>query len=231
MAMYGWEMVLRSLVIFASLLIWTRILGRKIVTHLTFFDFVAGIAIGSISANIMFYDEIPLIASLAGLSVFALLTLVIDFVTMKSGVARKMFMSEPIPIIEHGRLLTANMSKSRLTYSELLLLLRKKDVFYLDEVDLAYFEVDGTISVLRKSPMQPAVRADCAGNPPPPRGKPLVFVLDGRVQRNNLREAGKDEAWLEEHLRKAGDGAVGDVAFMQWDRSGRSYIQLRDKDD
>ncbi|HZG85041.1 DUF421 domain-containing protein [Paenibacillus sp.] len=224
--MVWWEAAGRSAAVFLALLVWTRILGKKVISQMTFFDFVAGVAIGSIGANAMFNRTIPFSAELLGLSVFCAIALLSDYVSLKSIVGRKVLDSESSIVIKDGKILEEGMTKARLTVDGLLLLLRKKDVFYVDEVELAYFEVDGTLSVLRKAGAMPATREDVASSKPS-RGRPQALVIDGKLMPYSIREAGKDEAWVERELRRRGIADVADVMFMQVDGSGNVYVDVR----
>jgi len=224
--MIWWEIAGRSAAVFLALLFWARILGKKVISQMTFFDFVAGVAIGSIGANVMLNRSTPFGAELLGLSVFCAMALLSDIVSLKSIIGRKVLDSEPSIIIKDGKILEEGMTKARLTVDGLLLMLRKKDVFYVDEVELAYFEVDGTISVLRKAGAMPATREDVS-SVKPSRGRPQALIIDGKVMPDSLREAGKDAAWVEGELRSRGISDVGDVMFMQVDQAGNVYVDAR----
>jgi len=228
--MIWWEIAGRAAVVFIALLVWARILGKKIISQMTFFDFVAGVAIGSIGANMMFNRSVPFGAMLVGASVFCALALASDFVSLKSFLGRKLLDSEPTMVIRNGRILEEGMEKSRLTVDGLLQLLRKNSVFYLDEVELAYFEVDGTLSVLRKASTLPSTRED-VGVAKPSRGRPQAIIVDGKLLPNSLEEAKKDEAWMQAQLRNANVGRVEDVAFMQVDEQGVVYIDTKQDPD
>jgi uncharacterized membrane protein YcaP (DUF421 family) len=99
------EMILRTLVVFIVLYLWCRILGKKLLSQITFFDFVAGITLGTISGSIMFRPNITLITGLAGLSVFALFALSLDVLAFKSFRGRKIINSEPTLLIKNGKIL------------------------------------------------------------------------------------------------------------------------------
>lgn len=222
--MSGWEMGWRAAAVFLALLVWARILGKKLISQMTFFDFVAGVAIGSIGSNMMFDRDIPFWIALVALSVFCLMAVISDYVSLKSLLGRKVLDSEPLPLIRDGEILEEGMEKARMTMDGLLMQLRKQNVFYVDEVQLAFFEMDGSVTALRKPEAAYATRKDVAAAPLASRGRPHAVVIDGKVLKDSLREAGKDEAWLNAVLRERGIGDVGEVALLQVDETDRVFL-------
>jgi len=221
-----WEVLIRASVAFVVLLLWSRILGKKLISQMTFFDFVAGISLGSITGSLILSNTISLTTGLLGLSCFALLALLVDLATVKWITGRKLFNGEPILIIQNGKILEQGLRKTRLTMDQLLMNLRKKDIFYVDEVDLAFLETDGTISVLKKTELLPVTRQDlqlAAGS----RGQSQSVIIDGQVMDNSLAGAGKDLEWLKQVLKQRGISRMEDVVLAQVDQQGNLYIDTR----
>jgi uncharacterized membrane protein YcaP (DUF421 family) len=221
------EMAIRTAIVFFALYVWCRILGRKLISQITFFDFVSGITLGTISGSIMFSQYVPLTVGLVGLSLFALFALIIDIMVLKSFRARKILDSEPTLIVKNGEVLEEGMKKARLTMDDLLMLLRKKNVFYVDEVDTALFEIDGTVSVLKKSKSLPVTPKDLK-IVSSSRGLPQTFIIDGEILENSLDAIGKDKLWVESILHSKGISKVDDVALAQIDQQDQVYIDKRD---
>ncbi|MEY2373343.1 YetF domain-containing protein [Lysinibacillus capsici] len=59
-------------------------------------------------------------------------------------------MGQPIILIRKGKIMEDALRKTRLDIDSLNSLLRKKNVFAVSEVEYAFFEIDGTLSVMRK---------------------------------------------------------------------------------
>jgi uncharacterized membrane protein YcaP (DUF421 family) len=211
------EALIRGSIVFIGLMIWARILGKKLISQMTFFDFVAGVAIGSIGGSMILIKDIPLYIGLLGLSVFCLWALLSDVVSLKSFFMRKVLEGEPTLIIKNGQILDATMSRIRLNMHDLLMLLRKKDVFYVDQVDTAYLETNGTLTVLKKAEYLPATRGDLniIG---PSRGLVKPVIMDGQILTNNLQSFGKDEAWIQSELAAKGITSVNNIALAQMDQ-------------
>lgn len=221
------EILIRTLITFIVAYILCRILGKKLISQMTFFDFVAGISIGTIIGSIMFSKDIKLTVGLIGLIFFFFIVLLIDILVVKSFILRKIFNGESTIIIKHGKILEEGMKKARLNMDELLLKLRKKNVFYLDEVDIAIFETDGSLSVLQKPESQPATRKDLALTTSS-RGYAQAIIIDGQVLDSTLTMIGKNQEWLDSILQSQGISNVSDVFFAQVDEQNNAYIDIRD---
>ena len=223
------EMLIKTLIIFITLYMLSRILGKKLISQMTFFDFVAGVTLGSISASLLFTANIPIHVGIASLIFFALLSLVLDFSSMKSLRFQKILNGEPAIIIQNGMIREKEMIRARLTMNELLFLLRKKDTFYLDEVELAIFETDGTLSVLKKVQNQPVTKIESQTHLYSlPRGITKTVIIDGKVIHENLEQTGKDEAWLFSVLKTNGIEDVSQVSIAQVDELGKVFIDRND---
>ena len=220
------EMIIRTAVSFIVLYIMARILNKKLISQMTFFDFLAGVSMGSIVGSMIFTSNVRLDIGLAGLVLFGLLVLIIDVWAVKSFRARKIFNSEPTVLMKNGKILEEGMVKVRLTMDQLLGQLRKKGIFYLDEVELAVLETDGTVSVLRHPLALPATRGD-VNSIKPSRGQPQVFILNGHLLASSLQAMGKDKQWVENTLRERGITDMRDVIVAQMDTQNRVYIDTR----
>jgi uncharacterized membrane protein YcaP (DUF421 family) len=221
-----WEILLRTVCAFLVLLFWSRILGKKLVSQMTFFDFITGVTFGAIGGNVIFNKRNSLTVDLLVLSLFALMALLADFISLKSIRGRRILQSEPKTLIRNGTIDRGMMSKNRLTFEDLLMHLRKKDVFHLDEVNDAFFETDGSISVIKKPAVMPVVRKDIhvtADN----RGVPRTLIMDGHILDKSLAMIGKDRKWLVNTLRDAGAGDVHDVMVAQIDQLGTFTVKMK----
>jgi len=220
------EMSVRVLSSFIVLYVMCRILGKKLISQMTFFDFVAGVSLGSITASFIFTSAVPKKVGLYGLFLFAILALVLDFIVLKSFKGRKVLNDEPTLIIKNGKILEEGMGKARLTVDELLFQLRKKNIFYLDEVELAFFETDGTVSALKMTNQMPPTKQDM-NIQTPSRGLPQTFIIDGKILPNSLKTLGKNEEWVKEVLKNKGITDIGHVSVAQMDQLGNIYIDHR----
>jgi len=143
--------VLRSIASFILLMIVTRVMGRKAISQMTFFDLAVVITLGTLAASVgMSTDTSSTSATIVMLS-FVVLGFMTDFFHLKSFFFRKLVNSEPVVLIKNGNIIRSNMQNTRVTMDSLNALLREKNVFNVADVEFAVFENDGQLSVLPKS--------------------------------------------------------------------------------
>lgn len=197
------EVVIRSVIAYVTLLVLGRVIGRKMISRITFFDFIIGVTLGSLAVRISLGNESSLFSGILSAATMTTLVLLTDFLNLKSLLFRRLEEGEPILVIQQGKLLDANIVKAKLSVSKLLMLLRQKDVFQLQDVDYALMETDGQLSVWLKPDKMPPT----AGEMQVAKLEnqlPVDLIVDGKVLRQNLRASGHDEAWLRRRLLSFG---------------------------
>ncbi|MDP3050345.1 MAG: DUF421 domain-containing protein, partial [Eubacteriales bacterium] len=103
--------ILRSAAAFFLLLFVCRLMGKKLISHLTFFDFATGITIGALAAAMSIRLGVPVIHAATALIVWTVLTILVDLTILKSVPVRKIIDGEPTIIIQNGKLLEKNMAR------------------------------------------------------------------------------------------------------------------------
>jgi len=219
------QMALRSVAAFIILLFMTRLMGKKQISQLTFFDYVVGISIGSIAAAISFDRTLPILNGLASLLVWSLFPILLGYLTMKSYKIRMIIEGSPSVLIKNGKVHEENLVKNRLTIDELMLLLRQKNAFKLADVEFAVLETDGNLSVLKKSDSKPIMPKDINLFKINER-EPRIILMDGHVMEKTLDELGYSKEWLKDEIRKKGVNDFRDIFLAQIDGNGNIYIDL-----
>lgn len=218
---------LRATILYTTLLILARIMGKKMISQMTFFDFVVGIVIGSVAATSAIG---PYSASLASgitiLIVLTILVLLIGFFHIKSFAIRKLVDSEPVVFIEKGQIVEKNMQKERFTMEELTSLLREKNIFSIADVEFAILETDGKLSVLPKSEKQPLKPADlCISTPY--QGLTKDIIIDGNIMEENLANTQRNKTWLTKQLSMYNVKGINEVFYAGLDSNGNLYVSKR----
>src|SRR5699024_4215712 len=85
------EMILRTTGAFLMLLIMTRFMGRKQLSQLTFFNYITGIALGSIAANIAIKTNVHYLDGMTSILWWSLLTILVGYIGLKFSTARVAF--------------------------------------------------------------------------------------------------------------------------------------------
>ena len=114
------------------------------------------------------------------------------------------------------------MKRCRLNLEELYEELRAQSITDISQVEYAVLETDGTMSVILFPEFRPATARDL-GLKPRDTGYPVIIINDGKLMRDNLRIAGRDEVWLRQELKRRGASGPGDVYLLMLDAAGGVY--------
>ncbi|MGV2966919.1 DUF421 domain-containing protein [Paenibacillus sp. FSL L8-0435] len=221
-----WVVTVRSIIAFITLIIYTRVLGKQQMGNLTYFDYINGITIGSIAGT--FATELSSKAWIhfVALTIFTVITIIFQFMTMKNRTLSKLMDSDPTLVIQNGKILEQNLHKMRVKFDELTVMLRQKDVFDITTLDYAIMEPDGSLSVVLKPENQPLTAKDMHMHPP--KSKLMTeLIIDGVLIKQNLSERNKDIQWLTEQLKKQ-KVTIQDIAFAAILPNDKLYIDLFD---
>ncbi|MCL6547916.1 MAG: DUF421 domain-containing protein [Alicyclobacillus sp.] len=219
-----WEVLYQSIIAFVVLLILARVMGKRQLSQLTFFDYIVGITVGNIAAS-WSLDDVKTRHALISLVIWTGLSLVVAFIQRKSYRGRILIDGRPTVLVEHGKVLEHNLKKVNLSVEEMMALLRQKDVFKLSDVEYAILETTGKISVMKKSDLQPLTPRD-AGTPVTEEHPPRMLIIDGHVMEKSLEDAGYSKAWLLGEIMKQGARDFSDVFLAQVDSNGNVYVDL-----
>ena len=218
--------VLRSVAVYCLALLLARLIGRKLISQMTFFDFIVGISMGSIVANAMIGKEATTLSSVIALITMSMLTIGIAYVHMKSFKARKIMNSEPTTIVHNGIIIEENMKNIRLTINELMMKLREKNAFNLADVEFAIMETDGQLSVLSKADKRP-VTPDQMNIKVTSTGLMKDIIIDGVLMEENLKAAEIDKNWVNSQLKTQDIKDISEVFYAGMDNGKILYISKR----
>lgn len=191
-----------SLLSIATLFIITKIMGHKQVSQLDFFDYVCGITIGSIGAELATNLEEP-IQPLIALGIYGVVSIILNFLTSKFPRTRKYINGTPTILMSFGKIYRKNLKKAKLDLSEFMLLCREAGYFDLEEIQIAVFEHNGKLSILPKAANRPATPEDLK-IPAKATQIGVEVIMDGQILSDNLSRSGKDEKWLKNQLKLQG---------------------------
>lgn len=222
----GIVILVRSTVTFFTMLILTRVLGKRQLSQLNFFDYVLGITIGSIAASLSIDPDLKFTPAWLGLVLWAFWGLVISSLGLYSRRLRKIFDGEPTLLMQNGQVLEGALKRLNYNIDDLRMQLRSQGVFSLGEVEFAILEPGGQLSVLKKSQLLPVTPADL-NIPTEYKGPATELITDGRIIHENLKQLGLSTEWLDEEVRRRGHDVL-DVYYAELDTQGNLYIDLHD---
>lgn len=211
------QVVLTTFLSVVVLLIITRILGYRQLSELSLFDYVNGITIGSIAAELATAEKREMIGPIfVAMVIYGLATLFVAFLTDKSLVLRRIITGKPIILVDNGTLLYKNFKKARLDISEFLMKCRNNGYFDLSQINTAILEPNGRVSFIPSAIYKPTTAEDL--KLVPKQDKVIAdVVLDGKIVQSNLKSIGKDEKWLIGALHSEGIDNISELFLVTCD--------------
>lgn len=225
--MPDWLIVLlRSLFILILLFIITKLLGKKQISQLSFFEYITGITIDDIGAELATKMEQSLVNGVVAIATFSIAPFLTGYISMKSKPIRNVLEGQGTVFIQDGKVLEDNMKKEKYTTDELLELLRTKDVFNVSDVEYAVLEATGDLNVLLKKENQPLTAKDLDLKLASIK-EPQTVIMDGEILDEPLSTSGNSRLWLKTELIKQGV-TVENVFLGQINTYGELTVDLYD---
>ena len=221
----GLIVLVRGIIGFFTLLIFTRILGKQQVGQLTFFDYVVGITIGSTASTLTTDLTSSAWAHWVGLLTWTVLCFSLQLITLKSKTAEKFLDGEPTIIITNGKVLEKSMKKFRYTIGDLLPQLRDKGIFDLNEIAYAVLEKDGKLSILKKTEYDSVTPKDLKLETPTD-SIDIEVIYDGSILKDNLASINRNEKWLMIKLKKQDINDAAEVFLATYNATSGLFIDL-----
>lgn len=202
---------------FAVLFLSAKLIGHKQIAQLDFFDYITGITIGSIAAEMATELEEPWKPMIA-MVIYGGITLALSLISSRFPRSRKYLNGTPTILMDHGKLYYENMKKARLDLSEFLVLCRQQGYFDLTTIQTAIFEYNGKLTILPVTTQRPVTPQDLDLNP----DQELIFtelIMDGRILEENLHRMGLDRTWLDKQLKQRHISSAKEVFLAVCDRN------------
>jgi len=217
---------IRTVLLYLILIAVIRLLGKRQIGQMEPSELVVTMLVADLAAIPMQNSGIPLLSGLIPIITVLGIELMLSALSLRSIFLRKLLCGKPVILIENGNLLQQNLRKARITMDELTGHLREKDVLDLRSVQFAILETNGSLSVFPYPKEKPASAKD-AGIPARRQYLPYTLVSDGKLLKENLQKAKKDEQWLHAQLRQR-NVTLEDTWLLCVDRGDNVIFYRRD---
>lgn len=214
---------IRSIVTIVVLFLLAKVMGKKQISQLNLFDYIVGITIGSVAADISLDLNKSFLDGVICMLVFGLTGALVSYVTLKSIKLRRFFTGTPSIIIENGKIIEEGLKKVKFDINDLMEELRGAGYFNIDEVAYAVMETNGKISFLPKDEEKPVTKKDMDLKIIP---SSLVanIIIDGKIMMNNLKVMNKDEKWLSHELKVLGYKDIDEILLATLDSNDKIMV-------
>jgi uncharacterized membrane protein YcaP (DUF421 family) len=220
------EVTIRSFAILAGLFLIAKLLGKKQLSKLSFFEYIVGITIGDIAGALSMELEANLSQGITAIVIWTSIPVIINFLSLKNKKFRDFVEGRATIFIKDGKIMEDNLKSEKYTTDELLEQLRKKDIFKLADVEFAVLESNGEISTLLKREHQPLTPHDM-NVPTAPEKETQTVIMDGEILDEPLASIGQNRGWLKTELEKIGV-SIENVFLGQVDSFGQLTVDLYD---
>ena len=223
------KIVLTSILSVLVLFILAKLIGNRQLSQLSMFEYINGITIGSIAAELATSLEDDFLKPLIAMVVYALLTMLFSFVATKSIKMRRILNGKSAVLYNDGKIFADNLKKSKLDINEFLTQCRIAGYYDLNSINSAVMEQNGKISFLPNEKYRP-VTPDDMGLLPKKATLQFNVIIDGKIMRENLNTLGFDEIWLNKQLELKAIRDMSLIFLCTCDVNGDLSIFMKDND-
>lgn len=211
---------IRTILILIILFVIAKTMGKKQISQMNLYDYIIGITMGSIAADISLDIEKNIIAGVTSLVIYGLSSILVTFLTLKSITLRKIINGMPTLLIDEGKIIYNNLRKEGIDINDLEELARQKGYFNLEKINYAILEPSGKISFLAKNNIAKE-KIDSYLQ--------INIIIDGTIIDENLKIMKKDNLWVENVIRENGYNGVWEILLLTLDKAGNITIFSKDK--
>ncbi len=148
------QIALSAFGIYLSVIVMTRICGKRSFSKMSSFDFAMTVAVGSIIATTVLSSSVNLLEGMVGLVAVYLLQICAAFARRNKAI-RNLMDNSPLLLMDGETIIEDNLRKARVTKGDLRSKLREANVTELSQIKAVVFETTGDISVLHKNDESP----------------------------------------------------------------------------
>lgn len=205
--------IFRTIAVLVILFVLARIMGKKQVSQMNLYDYIIGITIGSIAADISLDIEKDFIAGVLSLAIYGISGALVTYYTMKNIKIRRFINGVPCLLISKGKIIDKNLKKEGIDINDLEEEARQNGFFDLSKVEYAVLEISGKISFSSKTGDDKVTKSDMKIKFQD-EGIPANIIIDGVLLENNLKNMNRDRVWLDKELKKRGYDDYNEILLM-----------------
>lgn len=220
------QVILTSILSVVVLFLITRLIGYRQLSELSLFDYINGITIGSIAAELATCERDEIGEILVAMVIYGVFAILVALVTDKSITMRKIIVGNPTVLMKNGRLYYEGFKKSRLDVNEFLMKCRNNGYFDITQIDTAIMEPNGRVSFLPVSEDRPATPKDMKITVTQDELVANV-IIDGKVIEKSLSMIGKDGTWLRNQLKNQQHTDLSQILLASCDNKGTLTVFLK----
>lgn len=220
------NLVIRCVIIYVVVIAMVRLMGKRQIGELQPSELVITILISDVASMPLQNMEMPLISTVTSLLVLVMFEVLLSVISIKSRKARKLLQGNSVMIIKNGKLIESSLRLIRYSIDDLMEALRLKDVFDISQVQYAYIETNGSISVELK-PQHRTITPQDLSMATEKVSIPCLVICDGEIVDSEFDVCNMTREKLYKILDEK-ELSAKEILLMTVDSSGKSYIRLKE---
>jgi uncharacterized membrane protein YcaP (DUF421 family) len=211
----------------AAIFVLTKLMGYRQMSQMSMFDYIVGITIGSIAAEMSTSLDENFMQPLVAMVVYAVASVLLSCGSSHFIRFRRLVEGTPLVLLNNGELYYDSLKRAKIDVSEFLEQCRVNGYFDVSKLETAILEGNGKISFLPKAADRPLTPSDV--NLAPQQDFMVAnVIIDGKVMRDNLRHTGNDENWLRSQMKGQGAQRVEEILLATCDMNNKLTVFLKE---
>ncbi len=202
----------RTAIIFITLLIIMRLMGKSQIGEMQPFEFVITLLIAELACIPMADSSIPLMYGVVSIVAMFILHQIVWLLDLWFRPMKAIICGRPSLVITREGIDEYQLKKNNLDVSDLIESMRAAGYFNLDDVYYGLYEANGSFSALEKEQKTNSLA--------------LTLIDSGRLNKHNLETCGITRGALDDFLKEQ-HAKMKSVLVMTVDGNGRVYFQRR----
>ncbi|MFT0802724.1 DUF421 domain-containing protein [Bacillus swezeyi] len=215
----------RIITILPLLLIVTLFMGKRSIGEMPVFDFLIILTLGAVVGADIADPRIEHLHTAAAIGAIALLQRLTSKIMIKSRLLGRLITFEPTIVIKNGTFIVGNLKRIRYSIDNILQMLREKDIFNVSDVEMAFVEANGNLTVYKK-PNKTEVTAEDLGIQKSRGGFSYPVIVDGKMNTSVLYQLNLTESWLKNQLKKKGIKRIDEIFFASVNDNHELHFSL-----
>lgn len=214
---------IRTVILYAVIVVLMRLTGKRQIGQLELTELVTAFMISELASSPITDNSIPLLYGIIPAVTLVCLEVFMSYAAIKSRSFRRLLTGRALPLVNKGKIDKKQMNKARITVEELLSAMRCNSISCMSDIEYAFLEPNGTISIIPKSSESPPSAKDMNVNVSE-KGIEHSIIIDSDVSYKELKKIGKDEKWLNKKLKENGFSCPDEVFYMGVNELEEIYI-------
>ena len=194
------SMAIKLTIGFIALVLFMNLNGKGQLAPLSTGDQIGNYVLGGIIGGVIYNPGITVVQFLIVLLIWISLMTAINFLKNSSEGVKKVFDGEMVFLVKDGEIIKENFAKVNLSLVDFYTKMRMKGVVRVKDIDKAFVESNGQITILQKNDKNLAI--------------PLV--AEGKILETGLEHIEKNSEWLMKQLKEKGVDNLTDVFLAEW---------------